>query len=61
VEVFPLPPYWPELNATERIWQYTRKQATHNRFFEEPQQLCRALFGAFRHRQRHPQDIQSVF
>src|SRR5438309_11713737 len=34
VEVFQLPPYWPELNATERIWNYTRKHVTHNRFFE---------------------------
>jgi transposase len=33
VEVFQPPPYWPELNATERIWNYTRKHVTHNRFF----------------------------
>ena len=33
VEVFQLPPYWPELNATERIWNYTRKHVTHNQFF----------------------------
>jgi transposase len=39
VEVFQLPPYWPELNATERIWNYTRKHVTHNRFFERPQDL----------------------
>jgi hypothetical protein len=44
VEVFQLPPYWPELNATERIWNYTRKYVTHNRFFERPQgSLRRAL------------------
>src|SRR6266550_3990287 len=28
LEVFQLPPYWPELNATERIWNYTRKYVT---------------------------------
>jgi transposase len=39
VEVFQLPPYWPELNATERIWNYTRKYVTYNRFFERPQDL----------------------
>jgi len=44
VEVFPLPRYWPELNATERIWNYTRKHATHNRYFETPDRLCHALF-----------------
>lgn len=60
VEVFQLPPYWPELNATERIWQYTRKHATHNRFFEQPQQLCQALFRTFANIQRHPEEIQNL-
>jgi transposase len=60
VEVFQLPPYWPELNATERIWQYTRKHATHNRFFEQPQQLCRALFRTFANIQRHPEEIENL-
>jgi len=40
VEVLPLPPYWPELNATERVWNHTRKHVTHNRFYERPQDLC---------------------
>jgi len=52
-------PYWPELNATERIWNYTRKHATHNRFFEKPNQLRRALFRTFGHVQRHPRNPQS--
>lgn len=60
VEVFQLPPYWPELNAAERIWNYTRKHATHNRYFEEPTQLCRALFRTFRQVQRHPEEIASL-
>jgi transposase len=60
VEVFPLPRYWPELNATERIWNYTRKHATHNRFFEDSQELCRALFRTFRHVQRHPEEIENL-
>lgn len=60
VEVFQLPPYWPELNATERIWNYTRKHATHNRFFEEPRQLCRALFRTFKRVQQHPEEIQNL-
>jgi transposase len=60
VEVFPLPPYWPELNATERIWNYTRKHATHNRYFEQPQHLRQTLFRTFRHGQRHPKDIANL-
>ena len=60
VEVFQLPPYWPELNATERIWNYTRKFVTHNRFFERPQDLCDALFRRFDYVRRHPQEIEDL-
>jgi hypothetical protein len=60
VEVFQLPPYWPELNATERIWNYTRKHVTHNRFFERPQDLCNALFHNFDYVRHHPQEIENL-
>jgi transposase len=60
LEVFQLPPYWPELNATERIWNYTRKHATHNRFFEQPRQLCQALFRTFARVQQPPEEIQNL-
>jgi hypothetical protein len=60
VKVFQLPPYWPELNATERIWHYTRKHVTHNRFFERPQDLCRARFRRFDYVRHHPQEIEGL-
>jgi transposase len=60
LEVFQLPPYWPELNATERIWNYTRKHATHNRFFEKPEHLCQALFRTFDNVRRHPKEIETL-
>lgn len=60
IQVFPLPPYWPELNATERIWKYTRQHATHNRFFAKPEHLCQALFRTFEHARRHPEEIASL-
>jgi transposase len=60
VEVFQLPPYWPELNATERIWNYIRKHVTHNRFFERPQDLCHALFNRFDYVRHHPWEIQDL-
>jgi len=60
VEVFQLPPYWPELNATERIWNYTRKYVTHNRFFERPQDLCDALFSRFDYVRHHPREIEDL-
>ena len=60
VEVFQLPPYWPELNATERIWNYTRKHATHNRYFDQTQDLCHALFRTFDEIQRRPEEIAGL-
>lgn len=58
VEVFLLPPYSPEYNATERLWHHTRKKSTHNRFFDQPEELCRSLFATFHEMQKHPETIQ---
>ena len=54
-----LPPYWPELNATERLWGHVRQQSTHNRFFATTTQLVAALRNAFRTIQRHPDTIDA--
>lgn len=60
LEVTQLPPYCPELNAQERLWRYTRAHATHNRYFEQPEQLCTALFRTYEHAQTHPDEIQTL-
>jgi hypothetical protein len=49
-----------ELNATERIWNYTRKNVTHNRFFEQPQDLCDLLFRNFDYVRHNPQEIENL-
>lgn len=46
VRVF-LPPYSPELNPIERVWRITRRQVTHNRYFESTDQLKTALNSRF--------------
>jgi len=60
LEVFPLPKYSPELNAQERLWHYTRREATHNRYFEKPAALCDSLFRTFNEVQSHPEKIQGL-
>jgi len=60
IEVFLLPPYSPEFNAEERVWWYTRLHATHNRYFENPDLLCNALFATFRDVQRHPEKLAGL-
>ena len=60
LEVFLLPKYSPELNAAERMWWYVRKCATHNRYFDTPEELCQALFVAFDDIQQNPQNIAGL-
>jgi len=60
IEVFSLPPYSPDFNATERLWHYTRKESTHNRYFDTPAALCQSLFTTFTDMQRHPDKIQGL-
>ena len=42
-----LPPYSPELNPIERVWRITRRQITHNRYFESNEALRTALLSQF--------------
>jgi len=46
VRIF-LPPYSPELNPIERLWRVTRRQVTHNRYFESTDELNTALTSCF--------------
>jgi transposase len=60
LEVFQLPPYWPELNATERVWKYTCKYVNLNRFYERLEDLGDALFSRFDYVRHHPQEISGL-
>jgi transposase len=40
LELFFLPPYSPDLNPIEMLWKKTRRNVTHNRFFDSLQSLC---------------------
>ena len=59
LEVHQLPAYSPELNPTERLWQHTRKNGTHNRFFAGKDALITTLTRVFGEMQSHPQLIRS--
>jgi transposase len=59
LEVHQLPPYSPELNPTERLWQHTRKNGTHNRFFDSQDALLATLTRVFGQIQSRPQLIRS--
>jgi len=43
-----LPPYSPELNPVEKLWQWLRKEATHNNLFKTLEEMMDALENEFR-------------
>ena len=53
------PPYSPEFNPTERLWQHTRKNGTHNRYFANEAELVGTLTRVFGEMQSHPELICS--
>ena len=57
LKVYPLPPYSPELNATERMWQHTRRNGTHNRYFKTEDELVGTLTRVFGAMQEKPEII----
>jgi len=59
LEVHQLPPYSPEFNPTERLWQHTRKTGTHNRYFATASELVGTLSRVFGEMQHHPESIRS--
>ena len=59
LEVHQLPSYSPELNPTERLWQHTRKNGTHNRYFVNLDELDGTLTRVFGEMQSCPETIRS--
>lgn len=43
IEFLFLPTYSPDLNPIERVWRITRKERTHNRYFDKVQALRNTL------------------
>jgi transposase len=58
LEVIPLPPYSPQFNPAERLWQHTRKNGTHNRSFLTLDELARTLSRVFTDMQANPNIIR---
>lgn len=59
LEVYPLPPYSPQFNPTERLWQHTRKTGTHNRYYVAVDELRGTLTRVFGDMQRRPETIRN--
>jgi transposase len=57
IEVYNLPSYSPEFNATETLWKYTRKEGTHNVTFESKAEVVDCLTGVFSGIRKNPDSI----
>jgi len=60
VEPVKLPPYSPELNPIEHLWQWIRNNFTHNRFFDTVDELEQALINCLKSETDLRQAICSV-
>ena len=53
-----MPPYSPEFNAAEPLWKHTRKIGTHNRYFENENEIMDTLTKVFKGIQQNPKNIE---
>lgn len=60
IELHFLPPYSPELNATEFVWKETKRKTTHNRYFPNLDELKQQLFRRFNRFQGNPASLRNV-
>ncbi len=61
ITVCQLPAYSPDYNPIEYLWRKTKKQATHNKYFEHYEQLVAAVNRALAHLATTPVAILGLF
>lgn len=60
VTLVPLPPYSPQLNPTEKLWQYLRKHYWSNRVYENYDALRLAAIDAWQKTCLDPKQVKSI-
>ena len=58
--LIPLPPYSPELNPVENIWEYLRKNKLANRLYETYEDIVDACCEAWNSLMAAPEQIASI-
>jgi transposase len=61
LEVFLLPPYSPDLNPIEQLWNHTKGNSVGRQVVNGPNQLKRAVINTLRSLQKLPKKIASFF
>ena len=60
MKLLPLPPYSPELNPVENIWDELREKNFHNKVFADIDALETQLLYGLKHLEDHPQITKSI-
>ena len=60
ITLLKLPPYAPELNGAENIWQYLRANQLSNRVFDSYEEIVDACCDAWSHLVADPNRVNSI-
>lgn len=60
ISLLPLPPYSPELNPQENVWDYLRQNELSNRVYESYDAIVEACCTAWNRLMRQPERIRSI-
>jgi Transposase and inactivated derivatives len=60
MKLLPLPPYSPELNPVENVWEELREKHFHNRVFSSLDAVEEQLLHGLSHLEENPEITQSI-
>ena len=60
ITLIPLPPYSPELNAMEQVWQWIKKNFLYNRCYADYNDIVDKVCDAWNHVSQKPDLIKSI-
>jgi hypothetical protein len=60
MRLLPLPPYSPELNPMENLWEDLREKSFHNKIFKDLDEMEQHLLGALYEMEASPERTQSI-
>ena len=60
ISLLHLPPYSPELNPQENVWQYLRQNQLANRVYDNYEDIVQACCKAWNDLMASPEQIQSI-
>ena len=60
ITLIPLPPYSPELNAMEQVWEWIKKRFLYNQCYADYNDIVDKVCAAWNHLSSNPDIIKSI-